>query len=375
MGRTKRVWISRVGALLAALCLVAGPLSGCARSGDSSEAGQKAAEAGAEEVAPELASNDGSTVVAVVGDRVITSDELDRELRDQLLKLELDYKRSVHRARRQMLQNIVDSQLVQSEAARREVTPAELGRTLQEEAAAVSEEEIRALFEQLGDGVQGSYEENRAKLEAYLVNQRYEKGKVDFVERLRDQTQIEFRLSYPSLPVLEIPGDGTGPSRGPRDAPVTIVEFSDFQCVFCRQVQETLNRVLEAYPSQVRLVYRHFPLRNHDLAGPAAEASVCAEEQGRFWAYHDALFAHQDELSEPKLLDLALQADLDTESFEACLAEGRYRERVAADFQAGREGGVRATPAFFVNGRPIFGVESLETFRELIDRELERSEG
>lgn len=317
---------------------------------------------------------DEPAVVARVGDHVITEAELEENLHGHLLRLELDHKKAIYRNQQQVLQYLIDSQLVTAEAEHRGLTPAELMQAeIADKAEEVSEEEIREVYDQFRDQLPGSYEEERDKIRDYLVNGKRDSLKTALVARLRDEAEIEVFLPYPDLPAIEVAGGASGPSRGAPDAPVTIVEFSDFQCPFCKRMRSTLDALMDAYPEEVRVVYRHFPLRSHEMAQPAAEASLCADEQGKFWAFHDEVFARQAELSAETLDDVAAEVGLDLEAYHDCVADRRYRERVLADYQAALDAGVQGSPAFFVNGRPIFGAESEGVFRELIERELARN--
>ncbi|NOZ58286.1 MAG: thioredoxin domain-containing protein [Euryarchaeota archaeon] len=167
------------------------------------------------------------------------------------------------------------------------------------------------------------------------------------------------------------------PAIGPEDAPVVIVEFSDYQCPYCRKfAMETLDRILEEYRGRVRFVYRDFPLESiHAYALKAAEAANCAGEQGRYFEYHDLLFERQEDWSsrgEAAFLEYAQQLGLDAESFSSCLSSGKYEEEVRKDLQDGMRAGVRGTPAFFINGIPLSGAQPFEAFKAIIDAELAR---
>jgi protein-disulfide isomerase len=167
----------------------------------------------------------------------------------------------------------------------------------------------------------------------------------------------------------------TGPAKGPADARVTIVEFSDFQCPFCQRVLPTLERVLETYPEDVRIVYRHLPLRSHGRARPAAEASLCAADQDGFWPYHDALFANTKALADEDLVRYAAESGLDAERFQRCLEERRFAAQVDEDAAAARGAGITGTPAFVVNGILLSGARPFEDFARVIDAELDRLGG
>jgi protein-disulfide isomerase len=174
-------------------------------------------------------------------------------------------------------------------------------------------------------------------------------------------------------PTVEIATEGE-PSLGPANAPVTIVEFSDFQCPYCRQAQGTLKQLMAAYEGKIKLVFRDFPLRNiHPQAQKAAEAAQCAAEQQKFWPYHDKLFASTN-FQMDELKKFAQELELNMEQFTSCLDSSKHAAGVDADMQAGQQAGVNATPTFFVNGYPLSGAASYERFKELVDAALEQAQ-
>jgi protein-disulfide isomerase len=161
--------------------------------------------------------------------------------------------------------------------------------------------------------------------------------------------------------------------RGNPAAPVVIVEFSDFQCPFCRRVVPTLRGLLDKYKGQVSLAYLDFPLREiHDQAELAAEASRCAGEQGKFWEFHDLLFGQSSSLARDALVADAQSLGLDRERFGTCLESGKYKAAVEEDFQAGQRAGASGTPAFFINGVPLEGARPAADFEKIIDAELKK---
>ncbi len=167
----------------------------------------------------------------------------------------------------------------------------------------------------------------------------------------------------------KIPTEGF-PSLGPQDAPIVIVEFSDFQCPYCQRFHnQTFEALMAAYPGKIRFVYRNLPLTSlHPEAFPAAEASLCANEQEAFWAYHDKLF--QGELGESAYLRYAQELNLNLDQFRQCLQERRYRDFIEKDMDFALELGVRSTPTFFINGIALVGAQPLSVFQDVIDREL-----
>jgi protein-disulfide isomerase len=162
-------------------------------------------------------------------------------------------------------------------------------------------------------------------------------------------------------------------SRGPADAAVTIVEWSDYECPYCKRAQEVLLRLQGEFPDTVRLVFKDFPLRSHPGAIPAASAARCAGAQGRYWEYHDLLFVAQPDFSRDHLVGYARRLGLDVEQFSECLDGGRFLDAVRADQREGVQAGVRATPTFFINQRKIEGALPLEEFRAAVKQALRES--
>lgn len=155
--------------------------------------------------------------------------------------------------------------------------------------------------------------------------------------------------------------------KGDKNAPVTLVEYSDFECPFCGRVQPTLEQVLDEYKGQVKLIFRHYPLSFHPNARKAAEASECAAEQGRFWEMHDKMFENQQALSVDNLKDYAKELGLNTSNFDKCLDDGKYAQKIQDDIAEGSQYGVQGTPATFVNGELISGAQPYDNFKSVID--------
>lgn len=161
------------------------------------------------------------------------------------------------------------------------------------------------------------------------------------------------------------------PSLGPADAPITIVEFSDFQCPFCKRFhEETYQALLESYPGQIRFVYRNLPLTSiHPDAMSAAVASLCADEQNVYWDFHDKLFSGEL-LNRNVYTQYASELNLDTDKFSACLDSGKFDDFISQDMDFALNLGVQSTPTFFINGLAIVGAQPLSSFQNLIDKEL-----
>ncbi len=157
------------------------------------------------------------------------------------------------------------------------------------------------------------------------------------------------------------------PSLGPVDAPLTIVEFADFGCPYSRQVSFVIRKMIQKYPDKIRLIYRDFPIVDlHPIAQKAAEASECAQEQNKFWEFHDKLYQNQNDLSEERFYELAREVGMNESRFRNCLNSARYAQEVATDLEEGFAAGVRGTPTFFINGNRVAGSIPEKVFEEII---------
>ena len=181
----------------------------------------------------------------------------------------------------------------------------------------------------------------------------------------------EIYLKRPQAPSLVIKTDGE-PMWGDKDAAVTIVEFSDFQCPFCSKGKDRLNELKKMYGKKIRVFFKQFPLPMHPDARPAAEASLCVNEQGadKFWKFHDAAFEHQDKLNAEGLKEHAKTAGVDMKKFEECVAAKKYAKNVDASMEEARKLGVDSTPTFYVNSQPVHGALPVAEFKEIIDEAL-----
>ncbi len=189
------------------------------------------------------------------------------------------------------------------------------------------------------------------------------------IELIVRRALADVTLERPTADRFALVGDA--PSLGPADAPVVIVEFSAYGCPYCKRFHdETLPSILENYGDVVRYVYRDMPTVNPQVSFTAAMAARCARDQGKFWEYHSAIFAHQADLSEERLRGLAAELALDVAAFDECLSSRRHYDAVNADFLEGALAGVSTTPNFFINGTLYTGAQPFSFFQEVIEREL-----
>jgi protein-disulfide isomerase len=167
---------------------------------------------------------------------------------------------------------------------------------------------------------------------------------------------------------------GSSPVKGPANAKVTIIEFSDFQCPYCKRANDTMTQVLKAYPNDVRLAFKHLPLSFHPQAEKAAKATMAAMKQGKFWEMHDALFDKQADLKDGIYEEIAAQLKLDVAKFKADFASAEIEKMVKDDAELGNKNGIQGTPGFFVNGVAVKGAYPFEHFKKIIDRHLGKTE-
>src|SRR5512142_2340083 len=209
------------------------------------------------------------------------------------------------------------------------------------------------------------FEQIKDQIAQYMERPAAQAAQQAFVEKLKKEMGVEVTLKPPRMEVA-----AEGPSKGPTAAPVTIGEFSDFQCPYCSRAEETVGKVMKAYDGKVRVVYRDFPLPIHPQAEKAAEAAHCAGDQGKYWEMHTKLFANQKALDASALKGYAKDIGLDQGKFDKCLDSGEKAKVVETNRKAGEKVGVTGTPAFFVNGFQLTGAQPFDEFKSIIDSEL-----
>ena len=235
-----------------------------------------------------------------------------------------------------------------------------------------TETELQALYIVQKEQLRKSFDDIKAQLQQLLKQAKLQQARQDYYKRLREQAGVSIFLQKPKVEVAYDPAR----LRGNPKAPVVIVEFSDFQCPYCRSVQPTLKNLLAKYEGRVSLSYRDLPLRDiHPQAQMAAEASRCAGEQGKFWEYHDLLFENPNKLNREGLVEQVRSLKLDEKQFDSCLSSGKYKAQVEQDRQLGLRAGLTGTPGFFINGNMLSGNLPQDSFEKVIQSELADSKG
>ena len=307
-----------------------------------------------------------SEVLAVVNGKPVTEADVRKSAADQFKAVEREYQKQVHDLLEASLDQAIQDRLLEAEAAARGVAKEALLAEIKP--AAVTDAEVDAFYEQNKAQIPRPKDQVAAQIKSYLEQQGQQKARGEFFSKLEEKYKVEIKMEPARVEVA-----ATGPAKGPANAPVTIVEFSDFQCPFCSRVNPTLAQVREKYGDKVRIVFRQFPLSFHQQAQKAAEASLCAADQGKFWELHDAMFADPQALGVDQLKTKAAGLGVNAEQFNQCLDSGKHAATVQADLKAGSEAGVNGTPAMFINGRFVNGAVPFEQITPIIDDELRRA--
>jgi protein-disulfide isomerase len=322
------------------------------------------------EATPPATPADRARVFATVNGAPITSAMIE----DSLKPLISSTQQQIYNLRRDQLDVRVNDLLLGQEAQKRQMTTkAVLDAETTAKVKPVTEADARVFYDQNKERINGSFEQVKAQVIQYLQDQQQQSVMAAFADQLRRGAALQMFLREPPLPVYQISTDDQ-PTRGVATAPVTVVEFTDFQCPSCAAMEPVLERIMTEYGGRVRLVVRDFPLTQHENAFKAAEAAEAARAQGKYWEYAHLLFTNQKALEVPKLKEYATQVGLDRQKFDALLDSGQLADKVQADSVEGTRIGVNATPTLFINGRPL-QERSYEALKNAIDAALKEKGG
>ncbi len=331
--------------------------------GTSTTAAPAAAHTSAAPATAASAGANSGKLAAKIGRAEITVAELDRRAAGKLVRL----KTQEYEIRKQTLDELIDEQLLSEEATKQGITRDELeAKEIAAKAVEPSDEEAKAYFDKNPPRGGVEFDKVKDRVKAFMKRQAEQDARTALISGLREGAGVEVLLE----PLRFDVSMDNDPTYGNKDAPITIVEFSDFQCPYCSRVNDALTQVKEAYGDKISLTFRDFPLPMHPEAPKAGEASHCADEQGKFWEYHDKLFENQRALKDEDLKSYAGTLGLDAAAFATCLDSGKYAEDIEKDKADGEMAGVSGTPAFFINGVFLNGARPFEQFKEVIDAEL-----
>lgn len=318
--------------------------------------------------APIASAQPGDAPVATVNGRNITRQEIDSAVTGQLLPLE----QQIYTLRKAALENRILRILLEDEAKRRGVTVDELKRLATAGYVEVTTSQVeQAYLENAAAFAQMSPDEAKERIRLDLESQARMRNYRTAISKLREEARIEVHLKAPTLPFESL--ERGAPSVGNRSARVTIVEFADFQCPFCKESVPVVRQVIDQFGPDVRFVFKHLPLSIHKQAFQAAQAAYCGGKQDSFWSFHDALFS-AEELTPQQMERIAVMLKLDLPKFRLCVQSDESRDAVLRDSQDARMLGIDGTPAFIINGKPFRGALDFESFKSIIGQELKSAQ-
>jgi protein-disulfide isomerase len=314
--------------------------------------------------------NAGHVTLAKVDGQIVYDSDLEKSAGKALS----EQRERLYRLQKQKLEEYINAVLLTQEAKRNGVTVASLlDRNVYSKIMPVGDDEIEAFYRLNQSRLGVDLRQAREQIREFLRSQKSQAQMALYVKSLSSKAKIETYLKAPPRFRAQVPTGGA-PFQGPENAPVTIVTFEDYQCPFCKQVQPMFAKLLSRYGGRVRLVHKDFPMDViHPQARQAAEAGRCADRQGKFWRFHDILYANSPKAGPENLRSFAQQAGLDVNSFEECVKNGEFKSAVQRDTTEAAQLGITGTPTFFINGREMTGVQPFTALQSVIEEELNRS--
>lgn len=328
--------------------------------------GPHAAKPGAICAAPGAASKaKGEQPIAIVEGQPIYKSDLTGPAAAKLLQLH----QQEYKVESEALDALIRQKVVEIEAKKQGISVEQLyQKEVDSKVQDTSDAEARGFYLAVKSRTTLPFSSIEPQVKVMIKRAEIQEARAKYADSLRAKTSVAVFLQPPTV---ELGKNDPARVEGNPKAPVTIVEFGDFQCPFCGRVEPTLMDLLKKYHGKVKLAFRDFPLRAiHPFAEGAAEAGRCAEAQGKFWPMHDAMYADQSKLSEDDLIKTAASLGMNSSAFASCMKSGKYRAAIEQDEATGLKAGVTGTPAFFINGRFLSGAVPEERFQEIIDSEL-----
>ncbi|MFH1466605.1 MAG: thioredoxin domain-containing protein [Pseudomonadota bacterium] len=312
-------------------------------------------------------------VVATWAGGKLTYGEVMEEAKGQLIKQEIEYLTQRYSTMRRAIDGKVNEALMQAEAKKRGLADADaLVEQINQQHTEVTDAEISSFYDENKRRFRGKpLEQIKDAVKGQLVSSKQREAVNALVEQLRNESSVDVALEPPELPRLEV-ANGTQAARGPENAPITVVEFADYECPYCSRGYETMKAVYEKYDGKVKWYFRDFPLSFHQNAMAYATAAHCAGEQGKYWEMHDAILDNQKSIdAKGGPTGLAKELGLTEAAFASCMENKEITKRIMEDMTDAQSVGVTGTPAYFVNGIMVSGAQPIEAFSTIIDRELE----
>jgi protein-disulfide isomerase len=310
------------------------------------------------------AENDGATPVAEVNGHKLTLNDLENKKQGKLLTARYQF----YLAQRQALDEMIDEYLLQQVADREHLTIDKLlEKKADKQIKDVTDDQLEVYYE--GLQTDQPFESMKDKIREHIRRNRINKARIAYIKGLRDKEKVVVTLAPPSATVAL---EGS-PVQGPDKAPVTLVEFADFECPYCAKIHPDIKKLREQFGDKLRIAYKELPLPMHQHAEKASEASLCAGDQGKFWEYHDALFDNPKDLDVAHLKQRAGDLKLDQAKFDKCVDSGEKQAAVKKDLDEANRLGITGTPSFFVNDHFVSGAVDYATLRDLVEQQLNAS--
>lgn len=306
-----------------------------------------------------------TTALATLNNQPITEDEVMQKANKRMMKILSE----TYEIKRQVIDEIIDDRLLEAEAKKQGSSKEAMIDKARRAALDPSEAEIKAIYDMQKERVFKGKEFETVKddIKKQLKNQKERTAVMDFLDGLRKTAAVKVNLERPSV-AITVDDD---PTQGPATAPITLIEFSEFQCPFCKRARPTIKKVLDTYGDKIRYAFRDFPLSFHKNARGASIAANCAHEQGKYWEYNAKLFENQEKIGDDLYKQLAKDLALDIAKFDTCTADtAKHDKEIEHDQEEGSEVGVTGTPAYFINGHFLSGAQPFAAFKEIIDEEL-----
>ncbi|MEC7986431.1 MAG: DsbA family protein [Myxococcota bacterium] len=313
-----------------------------------------------------------TTQVATWKGGAMKYEDLTTELLAELKMKEANYLNERYSFERGALEQKVMEEILTLEYKERNLASIEelIKAEVTDKAPEPTEQELRDFYEEVKSQARGAtFEQIRPQLAMSLTQQKSQELMQALLGDLEKKYEVKYNMPFPDAARIEVSADDD-PFLGTDGAPITIIQFAEFQCPYCGKAGESVDQVLKEYEGKVKMVYRDFPLSFHADATPAAIAANCAGEQGKYWEMYRLLMGNQRELKEKHLTGHAEALKLDLDKWNTCRKDPKQAAEVQKDFEDGQRVGVTGTPAFFINGIMLAGAVPFEQFKEIIDREL-----
>lgn len=312
-------------------------------------------------------SNKNDPLAAKLGNLEIRESELNKGIENEIFEL----KTKIYEIQQKKLKAVMLEKLMDNDPKKKGLSNDEFFEKYIDKKREPKDSEVKAFIKNRGIPENSVNDKLKERIKEFIKNENKQKDVDSWLAEKTKKNPMEIYFQKPERPTYNVQA-GDSPIYGDPNSKVTIIEYSDFQCPFCKKGSDVISEIKKHYKDKVKIVFKNFPLPFHIHAQKAAEASLCAFDQGgdNFWKMHDAMFGDQAKLSVEDLNKTAINLNLDGKKFADCLKSGKNEAKVLADLEEGKKVGVKSTPTFFINGKIINGAYPFETFKEIIDESI-----